>query len=509
MSLASFSENFALYDVTPIENLFLLEYMPYAPGDAVRVYLYGLMLCRYPSKNDSIAQMAHALSLSATQVLDAMRYWESRGLVIGKSDNPPTFEYQNVRSAMLEHPQEENPAYAYSAFNQKLQAIFGLLHPQQFTAAMEWVEELKLPVDVVLYMCEQVNALLTLRNGGKPRSIGYAFKVLKDRAMDWAERKIDTLEKAQAEMQKELPPHRVSRRVLDQLGLRRNPTAAETQLCAKWLGEWGLTEEQVVAALSETTKSANPSFAYLDAILAGQCGAKDQVPGAAEQTREAVKAVLAALGAPSHAPTAALLSAYEGWLQAGFAPETILRAAGKCSARGQRTFEKLSDVLGKWLTLKLTTPEAADQYLARRAEMRTLTLSIFEKAGITREPTDADLDRTQEWLAFASPELIECAADCVRGFRLPESGITKRLGDWMAAGIHDVEAAKAFKAQRKPSGEAGAGSGASGGTSGASAGMNRSEAPRAALNYAQRTYESDYFDDFFADLTTPGKDEPK
>ena len=33
MPLSSFSEQYAMYDVTPVENLFLLEYMPYAPGD--------------------------------------------------------------------------------------------------------------------------------------------------------------------------------------------------------------------------------------------------------------------------------------------------------------------------------------------------------------------------------------------------------------------------------------------------------------------------------------------
>jgi hypothetical protein len=34
------------------------------------------------------------------KALEALRYWESRGLLKGVSDNPPSFEFLNVRSAM-------------------------------------------------------------------------------------------------------------------------------------------------------------------------------------------------------------------------------------------------------------------------------------------------------------------------------------------------------------------------------------------------------------------------
>ena len=131
MALAAFSDNFALYDVTPVENIFLLEYMPYAPGDYVRVYLYGLMLCRYPDREGTAESMAKALNMEAGQVLDALRYWEKKGLLEGVGDNPPRFLFRNVRSAMQDlPPREDNPAYAYSDFNNRLQGLFGILHPQ-------------------------------------------------------------------------------------------------------------------------------------------------------------------------------------------------------------------------------------------------------------------------------------------------------------------------------------------------------------------------------------------
>ncbi|MEA5064610.1 MAG: DnaD domain protein, partial [Eubacteriales bacterium] len=134
----------------------------------------------------------------------------------------------------------------------------------------------------------------------------------------------------------------------------------------------------------------------------------------------------------------------------------------------------------------LTTPDAVDQYLDRRARLRKLTLTVFEKAGIEREPTDADIDQTQEWLELAEPELIECAAERARGLSLPARSITKRLKEWAAAGIRDVEAARAFK---RP-----------GARPGTPAAPGAATARNPALNYEQRNYDDRFFEAYFADV---------
>lgn len=480
MPFCAFSSNFALYDVTPVENLFLLEYMPYARGDYVRVYLYGLMLCRHSAAGDSLDVCARVLNLSPDKVLEAFRYWEQKGLVVRMSDQPPSFAYQNVRSAM-QVAAPDDAVYVYGELNKRLEAIFGNLERRHREAAVDWVEELKLPVDVVVEMARQVDRMLTEKNGGKQRPINYAFAALKDCALDWARRDIRTVEAAHAEAQKGLPPYLAARKVLSSFNLRRNPTAAEVELAAKWLGEWDYTEQAIGAALTEVTKTANPSFAYLDGILRGQ---RSRTHSA--DAREEVKRLLEALGASSRAPTDALIESYETLLSQGFAPETILRAANLCNARGRRTFEKLTDVLSKWLSEGLTTPDAVDQYLDRRARLRKLTLTVFEKAGIEREPTDADIDQTQEWLGLAEPELIECAAERARGLSLPARSITKRLKEWAAAGIRDVEAARAFK---RP-----------GARPGTPATPGAATARNPALNYEQRNYDDRFFEAYFADV---------
>lgn len=488
MPFASFPDNFAMYDVTPVENLFLLEYLPHAPGDFVRVYLYGLMRCRHPAKDDGLEEMAGALGMTREQVLSAFRYWERQGLVTGLSDNPPTFQYLDVRSTLLAAAREESDAYAYGDFNRRLQAMFAEpLESRHYAQAMEWAEDLGLTADVVLILVKSQTELLTLKNGGKPRSLAYAFKALSQEAMRWAEKGVRTVEAAEIEAQKSLPPYRAARLVLDELNLRRNPTAAEIALSRKWLETWNLTDTDIRWALTQTTKSANPSFAYLDGILARRhAGAATP---AREDSREAVKKVLFELGAGSRLPTDEITAAYESFLVRGFAPETVLRAAQGLNKKNRHAFRDLEEVLEKWLSLGLTTPEAASAYVQKRGELRALTLSVFEKAGISKNPAEADLDQTEKWLLQASPEMILLAAEQSAGLKLPQRSMQKRLSEWAAAGIATPEAAKTFK---RP----GAG------------GSGSAPAANPALGYAQRSYSPDFFDDFFVDLGKKDGDAP-
>ena len=64
MAMCSFSDPFSMFDVTPVENLFIEEYMLRAPGAFVKVYIYGLRLCSHPVPDASIATIARRLTAS-------------------------------------------------------------------------------------------------------------------------------------------------------------------------------------------------------------------------------------------------------------------------------------------------------------------------------------------------------------------------------------------------------------------------------------------------------------
>ena len=65
---------------TQVENIFINEYLPAAPGDYVKVYIYASMYAGFDMEmNDQM--IARQLGLSEKQVGDAWTYWEKMGAI--------------------------------------------------------------------------------------------------------------------------------------------------------------------------------------------------------------------------------------------------------------------------------------------------------------------------------------------------------------------------------------------------------------------------------------------
>ena len=138
MQFASFMDETVLFGSTPVENEFILEYMPQAPGDFVRVYMYMLFKCQHPSQNDSIAGAARALGIGEDELLRAMNYWERVGLWQRVGDNPPRFQFVGChRHTMDEVPRQNRELHT------RIQGLLGtdyVMQPRDFTMLADWQE---------------------------------------------------------------------------------------------------------------------------------------------------------------------------------------------------------------------------------------------------------------------------------------------------------------------------------------------------------------------------------
>ena len=65
---------------TRVENLFINEYLPSAPGDYVRVYIFALMAAQNLEEIDN-SKFAKLLGMTETEVDNAWNYWARRGVV--------------------------------------------------------------------------------------------------------------------------------------------------------------------------------------------------------------------------------------------------------------------------------------------------------------------------------------------------------------------------------------------------------------------------------------------
>ena len=473
MPFCSFSKNAAMFDVTPIENMFLLEYLPTAPDGFLRVYLYARMLCLHPELGGEIADMARALRMEEDAVFNAFSYWERQGLVERLSDRPPTYALLPLKThAAPQKSGMERDYYEYREFNASLQEIFGadkLLHPQQYKLANDWLNELGFTQDAVLKMVQ--------REAAKSRSPEpyRIFKKVDKLAVECAERGIRTGEDVDRAIAYDAAVYAMAEKVMKQFSLRRQPTVNELDCVRRWVHEWKLSEDEVLSACAETTKSRAPSIAYLDAIL------KSRREKGSDRSFEEVKILLRELGAGNAMPTPEQVRKYAQMLEMGFEPEAIRLAAVQCARKKKNSFEELEWMTGKWHEAGVHTRLQAQNYVSEMQKTTAEVRRLLESAGLARRPQMDDIEKYEAWKQKHSTEMIFAAAEFARGTNVPMRYMAKILEEWEKDGVTSVEAARARRPQVKTAAAA---------------------APR--HNYQQHEYtEEDFGPDFYYD---PSKD---
>ncbi|GHU75549.1 hypothetical protein AGMMS49992_19790 [Clostridia bacterium] len=441
--LFGFDARSTLYDVTPLENLFIQEFMLRADGDNVKAYIYALMQCYHPQDGATLESVARDLGLDPDRLTTAYSYWERLGLMRRVSDSPPKFVCCNLSHTLRMHTQNDDGLYRYADFNQRLAALFGtdrLLRPEDYHAAVDWIETVKLPEVVVLKLVEY-----GIGRFGKR----FAFKRLEKTAVEWAEMGVRSERDAAAFIEREEAWERGLSQVLRRLGRRGKPSEDDVDLFMKWTKDWGFTPEAVLAACAETTKGA-PTMAYLDGILRRQHGlGKHDAPALqAQWSREreeadAVRPILEAMGVRGTAPTAEWTKAVETWRARGFAAGSLLMAASQVSRYGGKLddFERLLDA---WLRQGLTEESAVEEHLMRIATANLRLGRLFQIAGWDRPPTSKDRMMLNGWHELGlSDELVEVAAEFAQGTQQPVPYMDKLLRTWREAGTASIAAARA------------------------------------------------------------------
>jgi len=413
MPLFEFDEQYPLFDATPVENLFVQEYLPAAKGDYVKVYLYGLMHTYHPSEGMSLTAMARDLGLSEEEVLSGYRYWERKGLVQRTADNPPAFKYMNAKQLlfMRQCPTEDKQ---YSQFADALYAAFGedrQLHGQETSLAYEWVEDLKLPPEVVLML---VQHLISTR--GKH----FSFKAAQKLAVQLAEEQVHTIEDAEEMLSRSKTILEGTRRILRRLGKRHQPSEDEMALYRKWTGDWGYAHDAIEAACKETTKG-DPTMAYLDGILNGLRKRSEKTPATARQVESQLqkeqdaatplKELFRALGLSGLAVNEGTLSVYRQ-MRALASHEVILLAAREAARAGGRLDDVLR-LLTTWQNKGLSTSQQVEEYVATFYESNRLLAQLFEQCGKSEKPSASDralLAKWQKEWSFSTDMLLLAAS---------------------------------------------------------------------------------------------------
>jgi len=259
---------------TDVENMFINEYMPGAPGDYVKVYLYGLLYAQHEAEM-SHETLARQLKLSAETVEAAWDYWAQMGVVkkTPASDGGLLnfdIEFISIREKMYGNVPKDEPEAAVDMsradvlVDKSMKELYGdieealgrLLSGDENREISSWVKNEGMSSDLVReafrYCC-----------GRGQSSMRYIAKV----AFSWRDKGLLQKEQILEYIENLDERYDLYKAVLSSLGLKRNVTKAEKEMIDSWVDDMGFNKERIMAACDTTISAANPNLRYVNKVL--------------------------------------------------------------------------------------------------------------------------------------------------------------------------------------------------------------------------------------------------
>ena len=182
----SFKKSIIQPGVTPIENMFLDNYLPIVDEISLKVYLflYKRLFGSYKSEL-TMECIAKELRFSEVQVMNALKYWKNNELLdfsLDENGKVERIEFVNnfalyaggIYDNNVEEKEKEKPLIDNKEYYNKIEQITGLtLKPHEISEIMAHIEETGHGMDLVYKAYEYANST------GKSMSAKYIIGILR------------------------------------------------------------------------------------------------------------------------------------------------------------------------------------------------------------------------------------------------------------------------------------------------------------------------------------------
>lgn len=284
---------------TPIENIFITDFMPLANGTYVKVYLMGYKYATDKENNGSFnnSTIAKNLKIPLSDVLDAWSFWESQGVVkkhvtddkynyivefinlkqlyidkvyknlASTKENKLDVKENNILSPTITNDLSEtgkelinsNKNLEFKQMNDEIDKIFG--EPQNITCKkkiLRWQREYELSPEMM------VQAFSYCVNNKKIRRYSYIESIISL----WHNENINTIDDLSEFLEKKEDRYYIYSRISKALGFNnRALTEGERKTIDKWVDDFGFSMDMILKCLDNSTKISSPNLSYFDAIL--------------------------------------------------------------------------------------------------------------------------------------------------------------------------------------------------------------------------------------------------
>lgn len=275
---------------TPIENIFINDFMPMADGTYVKVYLLGYKYANDKDENISVNNqtIAKHLNIPLTDVLSAWDFWESKGIIKKlpkekENEYDYTVKFLSLKQLLIRNnfqnstvtnkdesynnpficsPEElveakKNP-HINNMFNEIRKVLSRYITPNEYKRIYEWMTNYNMSPDMIVRAFQY-----SVQNKNK-RTLSYIEGIIKN----WYDSDVTNIESLQEYYKSKDEKYYRYERIMKSLGFKnRYITEGEMKVIDKWFEDWGFSIEVILKACENTKNISNPNVNYIDKIL--------------------------------------------------------------------------------------------------------------------------------------------------------------------------------------------------------------------------------------------------
>lgn len=428
----SFAKEYSSSAFTDVENEFITAYMPYAKGETLKVYLYGLYLCAHPEQDKSLSEIAEALSVSEEDVIGSFRFWEEFGILSVLSENPLNVSYLSVKNVYRSKPRKYK-AEKYSDFTKAIQTIITerMISTGEYTEYFNLMETFGIKPEAMLMIVKYCVDM-------KGADIGYRY--ISAVARDFGNRGVTTVEKIEKELASYSLHTAELEKILKALSSRKKPDVEDQNYFKKWTEELCFEPENVIYAASLLKKG---STANLDSLIMELYSAKrltkSEISDYMQKKRgiyELTLKINRALSVYVEVIDTEIENYTSKWLSYGFIDDALLIIANHCFKSGKNSLRDMDELIDYLRTRGFIDVAAVNDYFEQQKTADEFISKLLITCGLNRRPTPWDRENLSMWKNWNfSEEMIMEAAKLSSGKGSPVAYMNGVLSKWKNSGI--------------------------------------------------------------------------
>ncbi len=444
MGFCKFSSQSIISNKTEVDNIFINDYLPYAPENAVKVYLYGLYKCNNSSAYDnSLESFSKVLKVSEDEILEIYEYWQNEGLVQVLNTIPIEIRYMPIKNVVA-NTKKFNTG-KYSNFNIQAQEIIEgrMISPNEYSEYYDVLETLHIEPEALLMIMKYCVNL-------KGANVGYNYILTV--AKNWAYDNVRTVTDVEERLIAYEQYNDNIKLVLKALGVKRAAKLEEKELYLKWTKELDYSLETILSVVKLIKKPTNKiNFTYLDERLLKYYEMKlmtiEEIVEFEEnksQMYNLARKTAKALGLYYENYDSIVESYISKWISMGFTEGAVEKIAQYCFKNSIRKFEDMNVRILKFYKLGLLSLESLQKYFAEVLSEDEKIKELLLLLGIERAVNSYDREYYKNWTKnwYMSEDLISYGANLAAGKAQPMRYLNGILARWHENKVSTVEKAK-------------------------------------------------------------------